>query len=84
MMSKSITHEEDLNAWLYGVKVGLINKKRYQINPDDSEITSFCKERCTQCIKGVSGSSVFFDNSSVISQLTNAIIQMWLSGRLTL
>jgi hypothetical protein len=73
MMSKALTPADDLNAWLYSVKAGLINKTRYQINPDDSEITLFCKECHTQCIKGVSGSSVSFNNSSVISQLTNAI-----------
>ncbi len=73
MVSKAITHADNLNAWLNGVKAGSINKTRYQINPDDSEITSFCKEHHTQCIKEVSGSLVSFDNSSVISQLTNAI-----------
>ncbi len=73
MTSKAPTHADNLNTWLYSVKVVLINKTRYQINPDDSEISLFCKKRHAQCIKGVSGSSVPFDNSSVISQLTNAI-----------
>ncbi len=73
MRNKAITHADDLNAWLYGIKAGLIKEKRYQINPDDSEINSFCKERHAQCIKGVAGASVSFDNNSVISQLTNAI-----------
>jgi hypothetical protein len=70
---KAITHADNLNAWLYCVKVGLIKETRYQINPDDSEINSFCKERHAQCIKGVAEASVSFDNNSVISQLTNAI-----------
>jgi hypothetical protein len=43
MMSKALTHTDNLNVWLYGIKVGSINKTRYQINPDDSEITLFCK-----------------------------------------
>jgi hypothetical protein len=73
MMNKAITHADDLNAWLYGIKEGLIKETRYQINPDDSEINSFCKEPHAQCIKGVAGASVSFDNNSVISQLTNAI-----------
>jgi hypothetical protein len=73
MTNKTITHADDLNAWIYGVKVGSIKETRYQINPDDSEINSFCKERHAQCIKGVAGASVSFDNNSVISQLTNAI-----------
>ncbi len=72
-MNKAITHAEDLNAWLYGIMVGSIKETRYQINPYDSEINSFCKERHAQCIKGVAGASVSFDNNSVISQLTNAI-----------
>ncbi len=73
MTNKAITHADDLNAWLYGIKAGLIKETRYQINPDDLEINSFCKERHTQCIKGVAGVSVSFDNNSVISQLTSAI-----------
>ncbi len=73
MTNKAITHADNLNAWLYGIKVGLIKETRYQINPDDSEINSFCKERHAQCIKGVAGVSVSFDNNLVISQLTNAI-----------
>jgi hypothetical protein len=68
-----ITHADNLNAWLYGVNVGSINETRYQINPDDTEVTFFCKERLAQCIKGLAGTSVALGNSSVISQLTNAI-----------
>ncbi len=55
------------------------NKIRYQINPDDTEITIFCKERLKQCIKGVSGTSVALDSRSGISQLTN-----WFSQTRTL
>jgi hypothetical protein len=73
MTNKAITHADDLNAWLYGIKVGLIKETRYQINPDDLEIKSFCKDCHAQCIKGVAGASVSFDNNSVISQFTNAI-----------
>jgi hypothetical protein len=72
-MNKEITHADDLIAWLYGIKAGLIKDTRYQINPDDSEINSFCKERHAQCIKGVAGVSVSFDNNSATSQLTNAV-----------
>ena len=53
--------------------MGSINETRYQINPNDIEVTFFCKEHSVQCIKGVAGTSVALDNSSVISQLTNAI-----------
>jgi hypothetical protein len=34
MTSRELTHADDLNAWLYGVKVGSINKTRYQIFPE--------------------------------------------------
>ena len=44
MTSLALTHSDDLNAWLYSVRVGLINKTRYQIFPDDKEVTGFCKE----------------------------------------
>jgi hypothetical protein len=42
---KAITHADDLNAWLYGVKTGLISETCYQLNPDDAKISSFRRER---------------------------------------
>ena len=71
--SLALTHVDDLNAWLYGVKMGLINKTRCQINPEDMKVTNVCKECLGQCIKGVLGTSVSVNSSSVISQLINAI-----------
>jgi hypothetical protein len=71
--SRALTHVDNINAWLYSIKVSSINKTRYQIFPDDTEFMAFYKEHLGQCIKGVSGTSVLFDNSSAISQLTNAI-----------
>ena len=53
--------------------MGSINETRYQINPDDTEVMFFCNLRSAQCIKGVTGTSVALDNSSIISQRTNAI-----------
>jgi len=73
MITSLTTHADDLNAWLYGLNEGSINETRYQINPYDTEVTLFCKEYSVQCIKGVAGTSVSLDSSSVISQLTNAI-----------
>jgi hypothetical protein len=35
MTNKAITHADDLNAWLYGIKAGLIKETKYQINPDN-------------------------------------------------
>jgi hypothetical protein len=37
------------------------------------EVTAFCKECLGQFIKGVSGTSVSFNNISIISQFTNTI-----------
>jgi len=53
--------------------MGSINETRYQINLDDTEVMFFCNLRSAQCIKGVTGTSVALDNSSIISQRTNAI-----------
>jgi hypothetical protein len=38
MTGTSITHSDDLNTWLYGVKQGLINKTRYSVIPEDDEV----------------------------------------------
>ena len=73
MTSLGLNHVDNLNTRLYSVKMGLINKTRYQINPNNMEATNFCKERLGQCIKGVLGTSVSFDSSSVISHFANAI-----------
>ena len=73
MTSLALIHADDLNAWLYSVKVGSINETRYQINPDDVEVTAFCKEWHVQRIKGLQGTAASLDDISVISQLTNAI-----------
>jgi hypothetical protein len=45
------------------VKLGSINETRYQIFPDDMEVTAFCKECLWQCIKEVSGTSVSFETA---------------------
>jgi hypothetical protein len=68
MTSQALTHADYLNIRLYGIKVGSINKTRYQIFPDHMEVAAFCKENCGQCIKGMSLTSVSFN-----SQLTNII-----------
>jgi hypothetical protein len=77
----AVTHADDLNAWLYGVKTGLVPETRQSVNPDDTKIATFCNERHLQCItlnattatSTRAGGSVIVDNASVISQLTNAI-----------
>jgi hypothetical protein len=42
LQGKEITHSDDLNPWLYGIKVGSINKTRYSVTLDDLEISTFC------------------------------------------
>ncbi len=77
----AVTHADDLNAWLYGVKTGLVPKTRYSINPDDTKIATFCNERHLQCItlnaitatSTRAGGAVIIDNPLAISQLTNSI-----------
>ncbi len=77
----AVTHADNLNAWLYGVKTGLVPKTRYSVNPDDTKIATFCNERHLQCItlnamtvtSTRAGGAVIVNNASVISQLTNAI-----------
>ncbi len=77
----AVTHADDLNAWLYGVKAGLVPKTRYSVNPDDTKIVTFCNERHLQCItlntttatNMIAGGAVIVDKALVISQLTNAI-----------
>jgi hypothetical protein len=35
LQGNAITHSDDLNTWLFGMKMGLINKTRYSVTPDD-------------------------------------------------
>jgi hypothetical protein len=42
LQEKTITHSDNLNAWLYSMKVGSINKKRYSVTPDNIKILMFC------------------------------------------
>ncbi len=52
---------------------GLDQQNQIPNKPRRHGIMIFCKERLRQCIKGVSGTSVTLDSSSVISQLANWI-----------
>jgi hypothetical protein len=36
--TSAVTHADDLCAWLYGAKTGLIPETRYSVNPDDEEV----------------------------------------------
>ena len=77
--AKAVEHADDLCAWLYGVKAGLISETRYSVNPDDVEVEAFGIERNAQCITSNlatatrPGEAVMLDGATVISQLTNAL-----------
>jgi hypothetical protein len=78
--STAVNHADDLNAWLYRVKTGLIPETRNSMNPDDTKIAFFSADRHLQCItangmttKGITAGAAISDNASVISQLTNTI-----------
>jgi hypothetical protein len=81
LKATAVTHADDLNAWLNGVKTGLVPKTRYFVNVDDTKIAIFCNKRHLQCItlnamtatSTRAGGSVIINNASVISQLTNVI-----------
>jgi hypothetical protein len=72
------THTDDLNAWLYDVKRGLIPGTRYTVIPDDNEAAIFFNNRHAQCITNarrgglVQGGAVA-NNDAILQQLTAAI-----------
>jgi hypothetical protein len=45
MKGTATTHSDDLNAWLFGVKEGLINKTRYAVIPEGDEVAQFYSSR---------------------------------------
>jgi hypothetical protein len=78
--STAVHHAEDLSAWLYGVKIVVVPKTRYSMNPDNTEIAKFCADRHLQCITlnttmvaGHTTGALVINSALVISQLTNAI-----------
>jgi hypothetical protein len=74
------THADDLCAWLYGVKTGLIPETRYSVNPDDEEVEAFYFKRHNDCIiismestGPRAGEALVLDGNTVISQLANTL-----------
>jgi hypothetical protein len=70
------THSDDLNAWLFGVKEGLINKTRYSVIPEDDKVAQFYSNRQFQCILNgglAIGGGMVANNDAVLLQLTAAI-----------
>jgi hypothetical protein len=72
------THADDLNAWLYGIKRGLIPEIRYTVIPNDNKAAIFFDNCHTQCITNVrqgglvQGGAVA-NNDAILQQLTAAI-----------
>jgi hypothetical protein len=50
LQGNTITHSDNLSAWLYSMKMRSINKTRYAVTPDDVKISMFCNNRHFQCI----------------------------------
>jgi hypothetical protein len=48
--STATTHADDLKAWLYGIKRGLIPETRYTVISNDNKATIFFDIRHTQCV----------------------------------
>jgi hypothetical protein len=78
--STAAHHADNLNAWLYGMKIGLVPKTRYSVNPNDTEIVKFCGDRHLQYITlntataaGNTTGALVINSASVISELINAI-----------
>jgi hypothetical protein len=78
--TSGLTHADDLCAWLFGVKTGLVPETRYSVNPDDAEVEAFNLQRHSDCITFPinvngprAGETLSLEGNSVISQLTNAL-----------
>ena len=78
--TSGLTHADDLCAWLYGVKTGLVPETRYTVNPDDAEVEAFNSQRHNDCISlpidvvgPGAGNPLTLEGNTVISQLTNAL-----------
>ena len=74
------THVDDLCAWLYGVKTGLIPETRYSVNHDNEEVEAFYIKRHNDCIiisiestGPREGEALVLDGNTVISQLANTL-----------
>jgi hypothetical protein len=78
--ASGVTHADDLCAWLYGVKTGLVPETRYSVDPDDAEVEAFNITRHNDCIiiptdvtGPRAGKPLTLEGNTVISQLTNAL-----------
>ena len=80
-INSAIPQADDLFAWIWSVKEGLVPETRYSVNPDDEEVEPFFFKRQKDCISSVSFSvestgpraGLALEGNTVISQLTNAL-----------
>ena len=78
--ASAVNHADDLCAWLYGVKTGLVPETRYSVSPDDAEVEAFNIKWHNDCINVPidatgprAGEPLTLEGNKVISQLTNAL-----------
>ena len=79
-INSAIPHADDLCAWIWSVKEGLVPETRYSVNPDDEEVEAFYFKRQKDCISSLvestgprAGETLALEGNMVISQLTNAL-----------
>jgi hypothetical protein len=78
MIGTAITHSDDLNAWPYGAKKGLINEMRDSVIPEDDKVAQYYTSHHLHCIlngaQGLAfGGGIAANNDAVLCQLTAAI-----------
>jgi hypothetical protein len=78
MVCTAITHSDDLNAWLYGVKQGLINETKYSVIPEDNEVAQYYTSRHLHCIyhgaqRLAFGEGMAVNDNTILRQLNAAI-----------
>ncbi len=78
MQEMAITHTEDLNAWSYGIKCGLIPEIRYFVIPDEKEVADFFHRLAPSMHQNAGqglaqGGGVPVDNDAILRQLIAAI-----------
>jgi hypothetical protein len=76
LQGNAITDSDDLNTWLFGMKVGLINETT--VIPNNVKVLTFCNNQHLQFITlnttmTTAAGEVTLDNALLISQLTNAV-----------
>lgn len=73
--SHLVTHADDLNAWLYNVNVGSINKTRYQIKPYDTEIIMIFLQGKSKAIHQRGIRNLSYTGQQISDQSTCQLIQ---------